>query len=106
MKNLKNKVVAVTGGAAGIGRETVIEFAKEESKVIIVDLDEEKGKKLEEEIKKDGGEALFIMTDVTDPEDVSHLFKKIKELYGQIDVLVNNAGILILGATHEYDYSY
>lgn len=104
MKNLKDKVAVITGGASGIGRATALEFVNEGSKVVIVDINEEKGKELESQIKNNGGEALFIQTDITDQSAVARLFKKVIDTYGNVDILINNAGFLFLGPTHELDF--
>ena len=62
MSRLKNKVAIITGAASGIGEADALLFAKEGAKVVIADVDEAKGKKVAEDIKKDGGEVAFILT--------------------------------------------
>jgi 3-oxoacyl-[acyl-carrier protein] reductase len=80
----------VTGGAAGIGRVTAECFAKEGAKVAICDVNPEAG---ESAAKALGPEASFEKVDVSDSTAVSNWVKRVSDKYGQIDVLVNNAGI-------------
>ena len=86
----ENKVVMVTGGAAGIGRVTAENFAKEGARVAICDVNPEAGK---EAIKALGPAASFEHVDVSSSTAVSSWVKAVFNKYGQIDVLVNNAGI-------------
>ena len=85
-----NKVVMVTGGAAGIGRVTAENFVKEGAKIAICDVNPEAG---EAAAKALGPEASFEKVDVADSASVSSWVDGVFEKYGQIDVLVNNAGI-------------
>ena len=86
----ENKVVMVTGGAAGIGRVTAENFAKEGAKIAICDVNPEAG---EAALKTLGPEAFFEKVDVADSASVSSWVDAVFEKYGQIDILVNNAGI-------------
>jgi len=86
---MKDKVVLVTGGAAGIGKATVERFAEEGAKVIICDLAEEAGKKVAEAI---GGD--FYKVNVTDRQAVQVWVEDVIAKYGRVDVIVNNAGIV------------
>ena len=86
----ENKVVMVTGGAAGIGRITAENFAKEGARVAICDVNPEAGK---EAVKALGPAASFEQVDVSSSTAVSNWVKAVFNKYGQIDVLVNNAGI-------------
>lgn len=86
----ENKVVMVTGGAAGIGRVTAENFAKEGARVAICDVNPEAGK---EAIKALGPAASFEQVDVSSSTAVSSWVKAVFNKYGKIDVLVNNAGI-------------
>ncbi len=80
----------VTGGAAGIGRATAAGFAKEGAKVAICDVNPEAGKTTAESL---GPEATFQQVDVSDNKSVNDWVESVVSQYGQIDVLVNNAGI-------------
>ena len=94
--NLENKVVVVTGGAAGIGLAVVKGFVEVGAKVMIADFAEEVGVQAVEEANQAGsGEAAFAKCDVTSKEDVDGLVKATIDRWGSIDVLVNNAGINI-----------
>ncbi|MGD9898120.1 MAG: 3-oxoacyl-ACP reductase FabG [Calditrichaceae bacterium] len=93
MKRLDGKVAVVTGGAAGIGETTVRVFAREGATVSIWDVDREKGEKLSAELTQKGNKVEFRMVDVSKVEDVAVQVAKIKEKYGHIDILINNAGI-------------
>jgi len=86
----ENKVVMVTGGAAGIGRVTAENFAKEGARIAICDVNPEAG---EAAAKALGPEASFEKVDVANSIAVSNWVEGVFEKYGQIDVLVNNAGI-------------
>ncbi len=85
---LKDKVSIITGGAAGIGAATAIKFKEEGAKVIIWDLNEEKGKALAAELGAD-----FDKVNTSNYADIELAAKKVFDTYGRIDVLVNNAGI-------------
>jgi len=90
---LKDKVCIITGGAQGMGAVACTLFAKEGAKVVAADVAEEPGQKLAAQIKKEGGEAIFVKTDVSREEDCAALIKKAVQTYGRLDVLYNNAGI-------------
>ncbi|UCH07521.1 MAG: SDR family NAD(P)-dependent oxidoreductase, partial [Deltaproteobacteria bacterium] len=94
---LEGKVAIVTGSAEGIGQATARLFAKEGAKVVVADMNETKGKRVAEEIRQNGGEAIFISLDVTREEDWQSLMKATVEKYGKLNILVNNAGISKIG---------
>jgi 3-oxoacyl-[acyl-carrier protein] reductase len=91
---LRQKVVIVTGAAAGIGRATALRLAAEGCRVAGFDVNEAQGPPLVEEIGKAGGEGLFARVDVADKASVEAGVKAVLDRWGRIDVLVNNAGIL------------
>lgn len=105
MGKLTGKVAIITGGASGIGAATAKLFVEEGAKVVIVDMNEEKGKAFEEELKNQGGEALFVQADVTNEEDVQNVFAKAKASFGKVDILFNNAGIGAVKPTDELPFS-
>ncbi|MFD2518978.1 SDR family NAD(P)-dependent oxidoreductase [Salinimicrobium flavum] len=90
---MKNKVVIVTGGASGIGEATAVLFAREGASVVVSDIQEEKGKKVVQQIVAAGGKASFFMADVSVAEENEALVNFAVKTYGKLDVAVNNAGI-------------
>lgn len=94
MKRLENKVAIITGAAGGMGAAEAKLFANEGAKVLITDVQEEKLKAVVTEIKADGGNADYIVHDVSSEDSWKKVAQKAETAYGKIDVLVNNAGIL------------
>jgi 3-oxoacyl-[acyl-carrier protein] reductase len=88
---MKDKVVLVTGGAAGIGRATALRFAGEGAKVVICDLNEVAGQATAVEL---GPDAAFYKVNVTNQAEVRQWVNAVVARYGRVDVLVNNAGIV------------
>ncbi|QXE01551.1 SDR family NAD(P)-dependent oxidoreductase [Terribacillus sp. DMT04] len=105
MGKLQNKVALITGGASGIGAATARLFASEGAKLVLVDLNEEKGKEVEAELKANNAEAIFIKTNITKEEEVTALFKQAAETFGKVDIVFNNAGIGRVHPTHDLDYA-
>ncbi|WP_054749551.1 SDR family NAD(P)-dependent oxidoreductase [Ruminiclostridium josui] len=95
MDRLNGKVAVVIGATSGIGKATAALFAKEGAKVIFTGRREEVGKKVEKEIIAQGGQVEFFKCDATVEEECKALVDYVVEKYGRIDVLHNNAGILI-----------
>ena len=93
MKRVENKVVIVTGGALGIGKESCILLAKEGAKVAITDVHDEEGEKLAKEINQSGGTAKFWHLDVTNEKEVEKVYADVVKEFGKLDASVNNAGI-------------
>jgi NAD(P)-dependent dehydrogenase (short-subunit alcohol dehydrogenase family) len=90
---LENKVVLVTGGTSGIGRETAVLFAKSGAKVVVAGRREQEGEETVELIRAAGGNGLFVKTDVIKASDVETLVQKTVEKFGRLDVAFNNAGV-------------
>ena len=101
MSRLAGKVAVITGGAGEIGAETAKLFVKEGAKVLLVDIDEERCKKV---IKEIGGDAVSCFTaDVTKPEQVQAYAQAAVDRYGGIDVFCDNAAIEgVVMLTHDY----
>lgn len=101
MFNLQGKVAIVTGGSSGIGLATVKSFVEKGAKVILSDINVEDGKRHVEEIRKEGGDVQFFEANVAEESAVQALVKFAVDTYGKLDIIVNNAGVGILAATHE-----
>lgn len=95
MKLLNNKVALVTGATSGIGEATAKLLSENGAKVVLVGRNEERGKLLENQILQNGGDAFFIKTDVSDEQQVITMVKIIIEKYNTIDILFNNAGVML-----------
>lgn len=91
--SLERKIAIVTGGAGGIGYAIAERFVRDKAKVVIADLDVAKGEKAAQDLSK-LGEVRFIRADVGNRLDAHNLVAATLEAYGDIDVLVNNAGIV------------
>jgi 3-oxoacyl-[acyl-carrier protein] reductase len=89
---LKNKIALVTGGARGIGQAVAELFAQEGATVIIIDLLPQ-GQAVADKINTGNGKATYHAVSVTDKPAIEALFKQVNDAYGQIDILINNAGI-------------
>jgi NAD(P)-dependent dehydrogenase (short-subunit alcohol dehydrogenase family) len=89
---LDGKVAVITGGCSGIGLATVSRFVEEGAKVVIGDIDDQRGHELVGQL---GGEQLvtYVHVDVTSKEQVDALFQTAKDVYGSVDIAFNNAGI-------------
>ena len=92
MRGLADKRVLITGGASGIGEATVKRFLEEGSRVVVLDCDQKGCERIKEEMPELSG---TITCDVADPEAVKQAFIEVDELFGGLDVLINNAGISI-----------
>ena len=90
MARLQDKVIIITGAAQGMGETHARLCMEEGAKVVLTDINDEKGEALAKEL---GDSALFIKHDVTNEDDWTQVVKQTEDKFGQIDVLVNNAGI-------------
>ena len=93
-ERFKDKIMVVTGGTSGIGKAVCIRAGAEGATVVIAGRNEERGKAIEKTITDQGGKALFVRCDVTIKEDIIALYAKVMEVYGRIDIAINNAGIV------------
>ncbi len=91
--NLENKVVVITGAGSGIGAATAKLFGTHKALVVVSDIDLEGAQKITDEINKADGRAFAVKTDVTSFQEVEALIKSVVKTHGQLDVMVNNAGI-------------
>lgn len=102
MKRAENKVVIVTGGALGIGRETCILLAKENAKIAVADILDKEGEDLVAEINQSGGVAKYWHLDVTNEKEVERVYADVVKEFGKLDATINNAGIAgVDKPTHE-----
>lgn len=90
---LKNRIALITGGASGIGEATANKFSKEGAKVVICDIALDNAKRVADEIKNTGGEALALDANVCKKSEVENVVSQIIDNYGKLEILVNNAGI-------------
>ncbi len=97
MPDLQNKVVIVTGASSGIGEATARMLAEAGAKVVLAARRKDKLDALAEEITQAGGTAMVIAADVTAQSVCINLVKKVYEEWGTIDILINNAGVMLLG---------
>ncbi|MFI3286164.1 MAG: SDR family oxidoreductase [Rikenellaceae bacterium] len=93
MKSQKGKVVVITGASSGIGEALSKVYAAAGAKVVMAARQEEKLKKLASEIEQAGGDAIYSVCDVVNPDDCKLMIAKAVESYGKIDILICNAGI-------------
>jgi len=98
---LQNKVALITGGTSGIGEATAHVFACEGAQVVITGRRVELGETVVAEIKRSGGEAIFIAADVTRAEDCRRSIDETIAVFGRVDILFNNAGIVTQGTLEE-----
>lgn len=102
MNRLDNKVAIITGGALGIGKAAAIRMAEEGAKVAILDLVDDEGEALARSIVEHGGEARYWHCDMTQESEVERVIKEVAAHYGQLNVMVSNAGIAgVNKPTHE-----
>ena len=94
MNQLGGKCAIITGGASGIGRATVELFIDQGAAVVIADIDVAGGEKLTEEIRMEGGKAVFVQCDVTEARQCQNAVQTAVNHFGKIDILFNNAGVI------------
>lgn len=87
------RVALVTGAASGIGRSTALRLAEDGARVVVADIQDDKGAEVVQEIVDAGGTAMYLNLDVTSEAAWAATVEAIVDAYGQLDILVNNAGI-------------
>ncbi len=92
---LEDKAAIITGGATGMGRAAAVLFAREGAMVSVADRNVPEGRATVAMVGEAGGEAMFVETDVSKADQVSHMVERTVHQFGKLDVLINNAGILI-----------
>jgi NAD(P)-dependent dehydrogenase (short-subunit alcohol dehydrogenase family) len=91
---LANRVALITGGTSGIGEATAILFAEEGAKVTVAGRNEGRGQTVVARIRERGGQAIFIRTNVRNSDECRQAVKQTSEVFGRLDILFNNAGVL------------
>jgi NAD(P)-dependent dehydrogenase (short-subunit alcohol dehydrogenase family) len=91
---LSDKVIIVTGGGSGMGRTASTMFAAEGAKVVVADVGESGGRETERLVRESGGEATFVRADISSEPDAKAMIDRAVEVFGRVDVLYNNAGIM------------
>ncbi len=105
MSQLKGKVALITGAASGIGKAIALEFARQGAAIIIADLNQNAANETTAEIKTMGHQALGIGVDVTDEAQVNAAIDAGVKAFGNIDILISNAGIQIVHPIEELSFS-
>jgi len=95
MGKLDGKVALISGGARGQGAAEAKTFAREGARVVFGDVRDAAGQQIEADIRASGGAAVYVHLDVTREEDWRHAVQVAVERYGKLDILINNAGIVI-----------
>ncbi|MBK8517120.1 MAG: 3-oxoacyl-ACP reductase FabG [Saprospiraceae bacterium] len=93
MNSLSGKVAIITGGCSGLGKATAVRFLEEGAKVVVWDINKERGLNLVKELGNDEKEIVFYEVNVSSFNDVHAVAQKVADKFGQIDILINNAGI-------------
>ena len=104
MSALRGKTVIVTGAGSGIGRAAALLIGRRGARLVLAARNVERLDRLQLELASDGVECLSVPTDVADPDQVSALFDAAEERFGQVDVLVNSAGIGLQAALVDTEY--
>jgi NAD(P)-dependent dehydrogenase (short-subunit alcohol dehydrogenase family) len=99
----QSQVVVITGASSGIGRETALEFGRHGARVVVAARNQEALQSLADEIHRLGGEALPVVTDVSDYSQVAALASRAVESFGRIDTWVNNAAVSTYGTVEQMD---
>lgn len=94
MQRLKTKVAVVTGAAQGLGRAIAERFAAEQAQLVICDRDGDAARRCADSILSQGGKAIAVTTDVSEPDSVATLAARTIAEYGRVDIVCNNAGVL------------
>ncbi len=104
-QRIPGRIVIVTGGAQGFGAGIANELFEEGANIVVADLNEEVGKEMISQLnsKEYSNKALFVKTDVSDPDSVENLINKTTLHFGGLDVMISNAGILRAGGLDEMD---
>jgi len=100
---LKDEVAIITGAGRGIGKAYALRFAEEGAKLLLPDIGLERAEGVAKEIRDNGGEAVAMETDVSDESATKKMAEKVMQLYGRVDILVNNAAMFYGLETKPWD---
>ena len=100
-KRFERRIAIVTGAGKGMGKQTALDLASEGATVILTDIDKSGIEAAVSEIAAAGGTATAIYCDVSDRSQIDSLVETVREKYGRMDILINNAGLLLPGSIEE-----
>lgn len=93
MNSLLNKIALITGGTSGIGEACAVRFAKAGATIILAGRNKERGENIVSRINSEGGNSVFCRLDVCDDNSIKNIIEFIKDKFGRLDILFNNAGV-------------
>ena len=97
LKNLAEQIIVITGASSGIGLVTARKAAERGARLVLASRSEEALRQLTDEINRNGGEAIFVVANVANQEDVRAIARAAEESFGGFDTWINNAGVSIYG---------
>ncbi|MBS6340310.1 NAD(P)-dependent dehydrogenase, short-chain alcohol dehydrogenase family [Eubacterium maltosivorans] len=93
-ERFKDQVIVLTGAARGIGKATALRAVKEGAKLVLADRLKKEGEEVLKAVKEEGGEAIFLCLDLSIEENARKMVEEAVRIYGQIDIAINNAGVM------------
>jgi NAD(P)-dependent dehydrogenase (short-subunit alcohol dehydrogenase family) len=99
--DLTGKTAVVTGGGSGLGRDMALALARAGANLVVPDLNGALAEESAAEIRSVGREAVALESDIANPDAVEHCFRTTRERFGGVDILINNAGIAVIGASED-----
>jgi NAD(P)-dependent dehydrogenase (short-subunit alcohol dehydrogenase family) len=105
MKRVEGKVALITGGGKGIGRASAMLLAAEGAKIAITDIDTDAGETVRGELRQAGAEAIFLEQNITDEARWEEVIATVKQTFGGLNIVVNNAGIGFPGTAEDTSFA-
>lgn len=96
-----DKVAIVTGAGQGMGKQVALDMAAEGGRVVVSDIEQDRLEEVKEEIEAAGGKSLSVTCDVSSRQQVEDMIRRAMEAFGRVDILINNAGLLLTGTIEE-----